>query len=550
MRLTCSGGLVAFDCQVSRLRARVRSVIRESRDFLGERSVGGERWERSRLYRFAHFWLMTGKSFARNRCPVRAAALAYTTLLALIPVLAVALSISTSLLKKQGEQRVLQMVDRFVDSVVPPATVKAGNGGAGFTVDTEQPHHFRETNTPPTQGTKETNTAGARTDQETSTNSLSGATNNSAMGGGEEDVRKEVARSINRFIQNTSSSTLGVTGTVLLMLVVINMLSRIEETFNDIWGVTRGRNWFARLVQYSAVLVWGPVLLVCAVGLAGGPRLEATRQFLEAMPFLGTLLFELLPVVVLCLAFGFLYLVMPNTKVHWQAALVGGLVAGVLWHLNGKFSVFYVSRWISNSRIYGSLAVIPVFMVGLYFAWMILLFGAQVAYAHQNRTVYLQEKQAENINQRGREFIALRLMTCVGQRFQRGEPPLTIPEMATQLAVPSRLAQQLLQVLVAAQLVVEVSGKETAYAPARPLERITCHDILLALRAGQGQELVTTDEPARAEVYGEFRRILEAERRAAAAITVSMMVDRADALAAGPETKAVTDTPNSPDAKT
>ena len=88
-----------------------------------------------------------------------------------------------------------------------------------------------------------------------------------------------------------------------------------------------------------------------------------------------------------------------------------------------------------------------------------------------------------------------------------------------------------------------MAGIEPAYAPARPLENISCHDILLALRAGQGQELATRDEPARTEVYGEFERIMEAEKKAAASVTVLAMVDRTEKLAAlpAPHVKAVTD---------
>ena len=153
---------------------------------------------------------------------------------------------------------------------------------------------------------------------------------------------------------------------------------------------------------------------------------------------------------------------MPNTKVRFGAALVGGIVAGSLWHLNNLFGFLYVSRVVTNSKIYGSLGLVPVFMAGLYFSWLILLFGAQVAYAFQNRALYLQEKQAENINQRGREFIALRLMTCIGQRFQRGLPPATVAgNVRANWAFRRRLVQQVMQTLVAARLVIEVSGSRT-----------------------------------------------------------------------------------------
>ena len=231
----------------------------------------------------------------------------------------------------------------------------------------------------------------------------------------------------------------------------------------------------------------------------------------------------------LWLAFALLYKAMPNTKVHWSAALVGGMVGGSLWHLNNVFGFLYVSRVVTSNKIYGSLGLVPVFMFGLYLSWLILLFGAQVAYAFQNRSLYLQEKLAENVNQRGREFVALRLMTCLGQRFQRGVPPPTIQEMSAELGIPSRLVQQVLRTLLAARLVTEVSGAEPAYTPARPLESINAHHVLMAMRAIQGQELITRDEPVREEVYGEFARIQEAEKSVASSISIMALVNRAEA---------------------
>ena len=301
------------------------------------------------------------------------------------------------------------------------------------------------------------------------------------------------------------------------------------------------RGWVARFVQYWAVISLGPVVLAVALGLATGKGLHSTRDWMYSLPMVGGMMW-LMPVLLLCLALAIFYRLMPNTHVRWRAALAGGFVGRVLWHLNNYFSVLYVSRWITNSKIYGSLAGIPVFMAGLYFSWAILLFGAQVAYAYQNRAAYLQEKQVENVNQRGREFIALRLMECVGQRFHRGLPAAGVPELAAALAIPTKLVQQLLQTLAAAHLVVEISGVDPAFAPARPLADINCHDILLALRAGQGEELATREEPARVEVFGEFEKILAAEKSAASSVTVLAMVSRAEALAlAGAPLKAVAD---------
>ena len=157
---------------------------------------------------------------------------------------------------------------------------------------------------------------------------------------------------------------------------------------------------------------------------------------------------------------------MPNTKVHFSAAFVGGAAGGNGLAIFNLLSLHLGSSAVNASKIYGSLALVPLFMVGLYVVWVIVLFGAQVAYAFQNRESYLQEQLAENVNQRGREFVALRLMTCIGQRFQRGLPPATVPGNVprtghSQPSSSSRSCRRLL----AARLVVEVPAWKPATRP-------------------------------------------------------------------------------------
>jgi membrane protein len=486
--------------------------IRNGAQALWDESALGPHAQLSRLQKFAHFWILVGKSFSRNRCPLRASALAYASLLALIPMLAVVVSVTSPFLKKQGEEQIDQFIVKMVASIAGPASAKAN-----IPQSVTNSVSIADTN--------------AVSVANTSTNS---AANKADLGAGTHNqnvlhARKEIVSYIHQFIQNTQSGTLGVTGTVALIFVAISMLSRIEDTMNDIWGAARGRGWFTRIAVYWLVISLAPVLLAVALGLGTGPHFAATRKLLGSMPFVQNLLFELLPIVVLCLSFAAFYMLMPNAKVDWRAALGGGAVGAILWHANNSISVLYVSRVVSNSRIYGSLGLVPVFMIGLYFSWLILLFGAQVAYAIQNRVAYMEEKQVEQINQRGREFIALRLMACVGERFLKGEPAGTTGDFATQLSVPSRLVRQIMHTLGSAQLVANIACPETAYLPARPLEKINCHDILLAMRATHGQELATRDEPSRREVYGEFHRIEEAERHAASSVTLLDLVQRSQA---------------------
>jgi uncharacterized BrkB/YihY/UPF0761 family membrane protein/DNA-binding IscR family transcriptional regulator len=383
------------------------------------------------------------------------------------------------------------------------------------------------------------------------------------------------------------------------------VLSTVEATFNDIWGVTRGRTWSARVIQYWAAITLGPIFIVTAMALTSAattqekvagealstnnvalvtnvavtnlsaPHVQPTNLVITnvqsaeraerilakslvpgttntlavstnvvaiARPqklslwqrtknFLaGSVLGPVLSFVVLSIFLTLLYRLMPATKVRWNAALVGGIVGGALLQMNNMLNVIYLSRAVQYSKIYGSLGAVPLFLLGLYFSWMIVLLGAQVAYAHQNRQAYLQEKQAESINQRGREFVALRLMTYIAQRFFLGEKPPTRLLMSNVLAIPSQLTCQVLNALVSAKLLVEVSGDETGYAPGRPMDKITVENILAALRVGSGSELATAEDPSRAVVREQYDRVVLAEMHAAGAVTLQNLVVRVASL--------------------
>jgi membrane protein len=467
----------------------------------------GEESEFNQLEHFVHLWVLVWGSFVRNRCLVRASALSYTTLLALIPLLAVAISVTSSLLKKTGEEPIYKFVDAFVADVMPSSTPDAN------------PLAVLGTDEPFNNSAEDTNDAVVASSQ---ANPPSGPDDGQVAA-----TQQQVEREIHQFIHNVRSGALGITGMVMLIFVAISMFNRVEGTFNDIWGVTNARPWYLRLAYYWMTITLGPLLIAAAVGLGNRAHLSSTNDVLTVMPIAGIVMLYFLQLAVLWLTFALMYMLVPNTKVRFDAALAGGFVGGTLWHLNNVFGFLYVSRVVMNSKIYGSLGLIPVFMVGLYFSWAILLFGAQVAYAYQNRKSYLQDKLVETVNQRGREFIALRLMTYIGSKFQAGQPPATIQELSTALGIPTRLAQQVLQPLLTAHLITENTSEENSFSPARPLEAINAHHILRAMRSGNGDETATRDEPVRAEVLGEFARIETAEREAASQISLHDLVHRA-----------------------
>lgn len=472
-----------------------------------------------RLERFVHFWALVVRQFIQRRCLVRASALSYSTLLAMIPLLVVALNVTSALLSPEREAKLTQFVERTVASIAPAADVPT-NTASGLAGSMGGPGaHLSAA----------TNMAGAFTNPAAPMPLAGSNAPGMAPPGVTLNTQTEIAGTIHDLVQKAGNGALGITGVVLLVFTSISLLRGIEETFNDLWGVTRARNWFLQFMLYWMIISLGPLLLSAGLGLTGSSHFQHTRIFFESSPILAGVVKHGLTIAVLSLILGLLYKLTPNTNVELGAAMLGGGCAGVAWHVYNQLGFLLVARAMSASKFYGGVFLIVLLMGGLYILWLIILFGTQIAYAYQNRTAYLQDRIAENVNQRGREFVALRVMTCLAGRFQKGLPPATVPEISAELAVPSRLTQAVLRTLAVSRLVAEVAGAEAAFLPARPLEAITAHDILLALRTAGGQELPLTEPPELAGIYGEFARIEEAERAAASQVTLLALANRATA---------------------
>ncbi|MSU33718.1 MAG: YihY/virulence factor BrkB family protein [Pedosphaera sp.] len=420
---------------------------------------------------FVRFWLCVIEGFWRNRCQVRASALAYTTLLALVPLLAVSLSVASLLFdsgKKESEEKLGQWLDEAVANVAPAIGLQSDNGGKA--------------------------------------------------------KRSDVATRILEFTRNIHFGAIGVTSMVGLIFVAISLLRTIEAAFNDIWGVTQGRGWFHSVVLYWAVITLGPVVLLVGTTSSYLQVLSPQSDFLRQIPGIGLIRTSLLPLILLALGFGAFYILMPNTRVTWRAAMVGGLVASVLWWINNKLGALYNTQVLTYSAIYGSLGAIPLFLAGLYLSWLILLFGSQTAYMFQNRHVDVQDLAADRVEAQTREYFALRLMTEIGRRFDRHESPAPANSLGQQLGIPVRLVNRLLDGFAGSGLLVLVDPGERCFAPARPLERITAHDVLQSVRVGQGKDLHESGGLTSSRVDAAFGAILKATAERAMTVRISDLV--------------------------
>lgn len=299
------------------------------------------------------------------------------------------------------------------------------------------------------------------------------------------EVNPQLVEIINAVIASSQSGSAGAVSIFSLLLIVLLLFKSIEDTFNDIWGVRQGRSVLMRVVLYWTILTLGAILFFTAIAMLSAGTLMSV--FTEWLPY--DIDFSNLGFVVQLASFGLLavmltlfYRVIPNTRVFWRAASIGGVVVAALLLGNQLLQLLYVKRVVLERSLYGSLAIVPVLMFGLYVFWLIVLIGAVVSYAIQN--VHFRNSQAawSTLSEATRERMTLVVFLTICRRFRDCLPPISVSQLSEMLKVPSQLLNECLNRLVLLKLVTtlrpppESTGADYLYQPARPLNRTTLFD--------------------------------------------------------------------------
>jgi membrane protein len=293
-------------------------------------------------------------------------------------------------------------------------------------------------------------------------------------------------------LQLTNGGVVAGLGVVLLLLTVLKLLGNIEKAFNEIWGVRKPRSFGRKLADYLLIMFIAPLFLVISGSLtaflsAQPGILIAKYEFLR---FIGPVLMfsiKLFPFFLLWALFSFIYAFIPNTKVRIAPMLVAGFAAAVIFHF-AQWFYFYlqVKLFVKYSAIYGSLATFPLFLTWLEISWMIMLLGAEIAFASQNADTYEFEQDSRKASPRFRRLTALYILDFIVERFKKGCVPPSEDEIIGSLEVPARLARLVLYDLESAGVVSRVvleDGASVRYQPGMPLEKITAQRVSVLLDA-------------------------------------------------------------------
>ena len=213
------------------------------------------------------------------------------------------------------------------------------------------------------------------------------------QGPGQQEVAVKIITFANSLLENAKGGFIAGVGVAFLFWTIIKVLSNIENSFNDIWGVKKPRTLGRRFSDYLSVMLVCPFLMIMAssatVVISSQVRVIIQQSaLLSAVAPLILFTLKLLPYCTIWITFTFIFIFMPNTKVRLRSGFLGGVVAGTIFQMVQWIYINFQIVTAKYSAIYGGFAALPLFLLWLQISWLVVLFGAELSFAHQNVETY------------------------------------------------------------------------------------------------------------------------------------------------------------------
>lgn len=286
-------------------------------------------------------------------------------------------------------------------------------------------------------------------------------------------------------LESTKGGIVAGFGVAVLFWTVLKVISNIETSFNHIWGVEKARSLGRKLSDYLSLMLFAPILIVAANSLNIFVQVKLA-VIINTIALPGTIfalqLLGYLPILILWVLFSFVFIFMPNTQVNYKSGIFAGIVTGSVYFI---IQGLYISLQIgvtSYNAIYGSFAALPLFLVWLQITWVVMLFGSELSYYHQNLSFYHFNKKFQHLNFKSSKAIALIIMKKIIARFQQLDlPSYSAKELSLELNTPIHIIQKSLDDLIFCQLLIKSVNPEVNYQPSRSIELLNETEIIKAL---------------------------------------------------------------------
>ncbi len=323
---------------------------------------------------------------------------------------------------------------------------------------------------------------------------------------------------IERYLETAREGLFLGIGLIVLIWAVYAFFNMLENSFNSIWNVKKTRSFGRRMTNYVMTLLLVPILVVVTSGIS--IFLNSTgvlAPVLQAIEPIRKFMLRFIPFVATSAVFTWIFIAIPNTKVKFLSAIIPGVVMGFLYQVVQAFSMFLVVLFTRMSIVYGAFSAIPLVLIWLHITCWLLLIGAELAFAIQNNDLFAYERDIETMSRRYKDYVMLYLLSMIIKRFEQGETPETIQQMAKKNQLPIRLVGQLLSRLedtnIIRRVYVEQEEEET-FVPAIDTRMITVEMVIGRISA-QGTEDFLQHTPAEMqEFWRHYLQMCEANTSA------------------------------------
>ncbi|MDP6525803.1 MAG: YhjD/YihY/BrkB family envelope integrity protein [Kiritimatiellia bacterium] len=378
------------------------------------------------------------RGFLEDECPLHAAALTFSTIMAIVPIMALSLALARGFGNETAAKETIRDAVSDWTSTFRAAPALTVGGVSNVTAN------------------------------------VGAIPLDDAVEGGAEGQSSQLAQEIEGLldeafekVENISFAALGGVGLVLLLWMVVMVLGRVEASFNRVWGVKSGRPIWRKFTDYLSAVLILPFLLVLATSL---PVVDFATRFLDdgaadvVRAFMGSgFLKNLMVIFMSSLTFTFIIMFMPNTKVRPYAGITGGVVASILFLVWLSLCAALQVGVARYGKIYGSFAVFPILLAWVYVSWEIVLFAAEVAFAVQNASTYRMEQGVEQASVESKITLALSVVVAAGRGMLGEGGRFEVAAYAREKLVPVRFLNAIVSQLVEIGLLGELSEQPGAF---------------------------------------------------------------------------------------
>jgi len=326
------------------------------------------------------------------------------------------------------------------------------------------------------------------------------------------DRSAEVTQQVLGYVDNLQVQLIGITSVGLLLYIVMDMMRKIEMAFNYIWSVKQGRSWASRISEYLFAVIVSPLLLFISISITSYVNTNFFQAFLENIIY-GTLVIQLVaniaPILLMSLAFAFAYSFLPNTRVQFSSAFIGGLVTTLIWKLMGTlFQEFFITS--ARESIYLAFASAIVIMFFIYFGWLVALIGSSIAFYHQNPAKTRTGRDSYRLSITQRENLTLAVAAAIIDRFNHNDKALSEEELIASLGANPSALEGALSALESIGLITATGDDPPRYLPAHTIAQCTLVEIWRALRNTDADALGNRGEGKPLVLAREFQEKLDA----------------------------------------